>query len=89
MLYEVITNIIKSRQTSIDVALKLFATHLSLSKNDPFYISYESYEKFKELSSDPEIQSLAVKGDIEKTYANILKNYSENQNKSGFRNNFV
>jgi len=82
--FDNLINIIKSRQTSIDVALKLFATHLSLSKNDPFYISYESYEKFKELSSDPEIQSLAVKGDIEKTYANILKNYSENQNKSGF-----
>lgn len=65
-------NIMNSRNTLKDVAIRLFATHLMMDEADPHYISKKNFRKFQKMVPG-EIKKLAVKGDLEQTVTNLLK----------------
>lgn len=68
--YDNLLNLIKARTTIETVGLKLFALHMSLDSANIKVISKEKYDALMEIVPD-EVKDLAVKGDIEKTFANF------------------
>lgn len=65
-------NILNSRKTLEDVAIRLFATHLMMDKPDPHYISKANFQKFQQMVPE-EVKQLAVKNNLEQTVTNIIK----------------
>lgn len=65
-------NILNSRKTLEDVAIRLFATHLLMDEADPLYISQKNFRKFQKMVPD-EVKELAVDDDLEATVTNLLK----------------
>lgn len=63
-------NILKSKETTEEVALRLLAQNLQLKAADPLFISNEHYQTL--LRSVPsEIKALVVSGDTNKTYERL------------------
>ncbi len=58
--FDNLINVIKSRETQQEVAIRLLAQHLILDQPDPRYISRNSYSKLKELTP-AYIEKLVVK----------------------------
>jgi capsular polysaccharide biosynthesis protein len=58
--YDNLINIIQSRETSQEVALRLLAQHLMLGRANPRYISYESWDELKQMTP-PAVFKLVVK----------------------------
>ena len=58
--FDNLINIIKSRETQKEVAVRLLAQHLMLEKADPQYISKKSFEDLKRITP-PYIQNLVVR----------------------------
>lgn len=70
-------NILKSKETYQEVALRLLAQDLALNAPDKLFIDAENYKKLQENVPD-EIKRLAVKGNPDETYNNFLKFLSSN-----------
>lgn len=68
--YDNLLNLIKARTTIETVGLKLFALHMSLDSANIKVISKEKYDALMKIVPD-EVKDLAVKGNIEKTFANF------------------
>lgn len=75
-------NIIKSKETNEEVALRLLALNLCLPKPDPLYISKENYNKLK--SEVPQDIQALVKG---RKYENAFQHLSHY--KSSSSNNYL
>ena len=65
-------NTIKAKETQKEVALSLFAQHLSLGKHDPTILGLKAYLKFKQLVPAKVKQELLVKGDSKATYEKMI-----------------
>ncbi|MFO8054486.1 MAG: hypothetical protein R6U19_04905 [Bacteroidales bacterium] len=63
-------NILNSRITIEDVAIKLFATHLILEEHDPNMISKKHYDELQEMVPE-KIRDLVVKGNPDATAENL------------------
>ncbi|MDQ3292493.1 MAG: hypothetical protein M3Q05_14495 [Bacteroidota bacterium] len=73
-------NLINSRETKQEVALRLLASHLMLKEYDPKVLSWKTYNNLKELISEP-LKKKLLGATIEETAKNL-----ENYFKSGKQN---
>ncbi len=64
-------NIIKSKETSEEVALRLLAQNLTLTKPDVLYISPQNYKKLQ-AAIPRDVKVLMVKGSVEQSYQKLL-----------------
>lgn len=64
-------NILKSKETNEEVALRLLAQNLSLKAPHPIFISKENYQNLKK-SIPVEIHDLVVDGDTNQTYSRFV-----------------
>ncbi|MGD1947126.1 MAG: GumC family protein [Croceivirga sp.] len=69
--YGNLLNLIRSRATVEMVGLKLFSQHMALDSVDIRVLSVSKQEELQEMVPD-DVKALVVKGDIEKTYDNLL-----------------
>jgi uncharacterized protein involved in exopolysaccharide biosynthesis len=70
--FDNLLNLINSRQTREEVAVRLLASHLMLKEHNPDLLSWSSYVKLHEIISDSLAKTL-VADTKEKTVANIYK----------------
>ncbi|MDJ1493916.1 hypothetical protein QNI19_13315 [Cytophagaceae bacterium DM2B3-1] len=68
--FDNLLNLINSRQTREEVAVRLIASHLMLKEHDPDLLSWKSYSKLHELISDSLARTI-VADTKEKTISNI------------------
>lgn len=72
-------NILKSKETNEEVALRLLALNLSLTESQHLYISKENYEKLhKEVPND--VKALVVKGDPNATFRKLEQHLNSSNN---------
>lgn len=77
--YSNIMSILKSNALFEEVSLRLLARNLSLKKSEPNIISEENFQKIN--SEIPaEVKKLVVKGNEEKTYANLRSFVKQDEN---------
>ena len=79
--FDNLINMVKSRETIEEVALKLLAQHLVLDRPDPNILDEKGFEDLKELITDDERKQFVVKGSIDKTYEKLRK-FKEESNKN-------
>ncbi|MGM0647326.1 MAG: GumC family protein [Bacteroidota bacterium] len=72
-------NILKSRKTIENIALRLLATHLMMDKPDPNYLSAQNFRELQEIVPD-EVKMLVEKGDLDKTVYNLMQYKKPNKN---------
>lgn len=70
--YENLLNLIRSRTTIEEVALRLFTQHMLLDKPNERIIGKKKYNELMSIVPD-DVKALVVKDDYEKTYTNFLK----------------
>ena len=78
--FDNLINVIKSRETQQEVAIRLLAQHLLLGKPDPKYISAKSYAELKRITP-PYIYRLVAKkiNPVEKTTDTLAENSTYNR----------
>jgi uncharacterized protein involved in exopolysaccharide biosynthesis len=79
--FDNLINMVKSRETIEEVALKLLAQHLVLERPDPNILDEKGFESLKELLTDEERKQFLVKGSIDKTYDKLRK-FKEESNRN-------
>ncbi|MEO1655844.1 MAG: hypothetical protein AAFU64_20045, partial [Bacteroidota bacterium] len=79
--FDNLLNIIKSRETNREVALRLLASHLVLDKPKPGVIGVKAYQSLKELIPQKVWQELRVDTSVEKTYQRLNQAYLRNKPK--------
>jgi len=75
--FDNLINIIKSRETTQKTAIELLATHLSMSKPNPFYLSIVNYKALK-AKAPKEVQAHIIADNPDKTCENFTKLYNSN-----------
>ena len=74
--YNNLLSILNSKAVMEETALRLLASHLILEKPAPLVISEKSFTELREIIP-PEIKSLVVNNNIEKTYQNLHNNLNQ------------
>lgn len=72
--------LLKGRNTVQDASIRLLAAHLSLSKHDPHFLSWESYQTLQKLLPDNIKKEIVVAGNAAITEQRIIAHLETNPN---------
>lgn len=72
IVFDNFINIIESRATIEETAIKMFAHNISLKEADPQYISRAHYKELME-KTPQQIKDLVIEGDLQATFDNMME----------------